>query len=577
MEESTTIRLVAIYDAFKDNKDVYLDTVAIVRCNNDNDDYKVISGKYIEKDSSFFNEIKALDGNLLNFPNEIKQVTNNKNKKNIYFFDQEFFKQRINMNEKSIKSVLLSLILKLNDIYLHINNDETIFTVYNKNEKVPDTNEIDKIKNGNIDDLADEVFNREEFEKSIRKIFENLLLHNNNDGVEDSEEIKSFVPVAMIGSFSPEPNKIPAFEKFREKEIKKEREKNHFSNYQIVNEMIEKISNKIVGQDDAIKTLVSNIYYNQVLIEHLEKEGEIDPSRLDSSKVAILLDGETGTGKTAIEKEIARMLDIPIVITNANSFSETGYVGPTITDILENLVDQTKGDINKAERGIVVLDEIDKVASKDEIYGKDMDKGVQEELLSFIGGGEYDVRINEGLFGKMERFDTSKLTFILSGAFTDLRDKKIKEAEKKYNTIGFGINKESDYEKTYTILPEDYIEYGLIREFFGRIKVLTSTRSYKFEDYKKILLTSEVSPLRNFEKSVIMFGYKGISYDEEFVDRLAKEALEMKTGARALQTIMSGIQNKLLLGLINHEFDGDIIYLTTSLVDDYKKANIREY
>ena len=116
-----------------------------------------------------------------------------------------------------------------------------------------------------------------------------------------------------------------------------------------------------------------------------------------------------------------------------------------------------------------------------------------------------------------------------------------------------------------------------MREFFGRIKVLTSTKSYKLEDLKKILLTSVISPLKNFENSVKMFGYSGISYDEDFVTELATVALEMGTGARSLQTIMSGIQSNMLMGLINQEFDKEKpIKLEKKLIYDYKKTNIRE-
>ena len=419
MEESYSIKLAAIYNEFEYSKDSYLDTVALVRYHNNSDFFEVVSGKYIGNTSFSYNEIKVSDKNILSYPNEIKMVTKVMDRKNIYFFDTEFFKEKINKYNNSIKDVLLDLMVRLNNIYLHKNNDGSIFTAFKFNEKVPNTDKLYDVASGSINDYVDEVFETKQIEEDVKGYIKKFIASVSDlDSLFDINDNINVLPLTNNEEkivFSPKDYNF-----VREK--KKEREINHFANNQIVNEMISSISNKIVGQENAIKTLVSNIYFNQVLIDNLEKEKEIDPSRLDSSKVAILLDGETGTGKTAIEKEIARMLNLPIVITNANSFSETGYVGPTITDILENLVDQANGDVSKAERGIVVLDEIDKVASKDEVYGKDMDKGVQEELLSFIGGGEYDVKVGEGFFGKMARFDTSKLTFILSGAFTDLRE-----------------------------------------------------------------------------------------------------------------------------------------------------------
>ena len=347
-----------------------------------------------------------------------------------------------------------------------------------------------------------------------------------------------------------------------------------------VNQIIDEVSEKIIHQESAIRTLATNIKFNQDLINKLSESESIDLAVLDSMKVAILLDGGTGTGKTAIAKDIASKLNLPLVITSANSFSETGYVGPTITDILKKLLSQTKGDVELAERGIVFLDEIDKIVVTDGVIGRDMKEGVQDELLAFIGGGEYDVRgdnFEDVLKGPI-KFDTSKLTFILSGAFTNLRERKIKENDAKNKPLGFSNIKQDSNSKIYSINPEDYIKEGLKREFFGRIKVLASTNSYSIEDLKDILLKSKISPLKNFEMVVKMYGYIGITYDDDFIDEVAKEAYEMNTGARALQTIMSGIQNKMLLEIMNKEFDISLpIHLSKKLINDYKSNSLRKY
>ena len=346
----------------------------------------------------------------------------------------------------------------------------------------------------------------------------------------------------------------------------------------LLNDMINNISKKIVGQNEAIVTLVSNILYNQILINEICSNYEIDAAELDSRKIGILLDGPTGTGKTAILKEISNKLNLPLIICNANSFSETGYVGPSITDILRKLYKMANKDVKLAERGIVVLDEIDKLASNSSMEGRDMKKGVQEELLGFISGGEYDFLLEDKFGSPSIHFDTSKLTFILSGAFTDLRDKKIKENEKNTSSIGFNTESNVTNNKTYTLNAQDYVDIGLQREFFGRIKVLTCTKEYDISDLKNILLNSTVSPLKNLEKTVITFGYSGITYTEDFLDRVCNQAIEMNTGARALQTIMSGIQNRLLLGLINQDFDLDKpIDLTPELLNEYNQSLVRTY
>ncbi|MBQ3474996.1 MAG: AAA family ATPase [Bacilli bacterium] len=580
----------AIYKKDKNNKYFELDNVALVEYIVEGDFFVVKTGKYSGATSYNFNRLFSEKDSILECQQEIYIHEEDKDLDYIYIFDKIFYVDRMK-GSGFFSNILLKLADDLYPIKLYRNNDGTIYTKRIDKKK----NDFDysglsaPIKNEPDDSMNTE--EKEKFDKAFNNLISGLLaisvISAANDMIseQDNQEDKRINDSNIDDSISPNifpfafsdisRGRIETAKQLRQKLIEaKEKQNTTQNNPKKVNEMIETISSKIVGQRKVIETLVSNIYYNQVLIDYLTKNGTYDPSRLDSSRVAILLDGSTGTGKTAIEKEIARMLDLPIVITNANSFSETGYVGPTITDILNKLLDQANGNLEKAERGIIVLDEIDKVASKENIYGKDMDRGVQEELLSFIGGGEYDLKSNE-LFSKPIRFDTSKITFILSGAFTDLREEKIKEEEKKNKPMGF--NTTTSKSNSYEITPEDYIKYGLMREFFGRIKVLTSTKSYKLEDLKKILLTSVISPLKNFENSVKMFGYSGISYDEDFVTELATVALEMGTGARSLQTIMSGIQSNMLMGLINQEFDKEKpIKLEKKLIYDYKKTNIRE-
>ena len=347
-----------------------------------------------------------------------------------------------------------------------------------------------------------------------------------------------------------------------------------------VKKVIESISKRIVGQNEAIKTLVSNIYFNQVLFDSVsDLNSDVISNELDSRKVAILLDGTTGTGKTAIIKEIATRFKLPMAVVNANSFSETGYVGPSITEMLSDLLNQANGNLELAQRGIIFLDEVDKIADCNEDDSHSMKLGVQKELLGFISGAKYDLKVdNKNFFekGTTIKFNTSKLTFILSGAFTRIKDKKIEEKNRK--VLGFNRDKEENVERTYTMSSDDYIEYGLMKEFFGRIKVIVSTKTYSVEDLKKILLESEISPIKGFEKNCIMFGYNGIDYDDEIIDILANEAYTIGTGARALQSLVTGMQDVIIYDLITHKFDDDnLVLFDKSLLDDYKKRTIRTY
>lgn len=587
------IRLVVIFDPCKENE-IKFNSIAFVEGTSPFNLFLIKSGKYKGRLSSDFNILRTSDGeSIFDSQVELKYEEFSKNKKSLYVIDDKILMEKyydnilrykIDAYDKYGFVIFCTNIcnFELLDTLLKIDNNGKIEkTEKNSGNTLSTSNVINMLKGYNndhsyIDKKADEY---EEYWKKRRNILEkNLTPQDLNKRKSIQKIVESLSPKEKqeLETFDSLLNRMLQLEE--ELKVKEENKKEEISDIK-VNSVIDKITNKIIGQDDAIKTLVSNIYHNQKLINFISEQEEIDPSLLDSSKVSILLDGETGTGKTAIEKEIAKELDLPIVITSANSFSETGYVGPTITDILKKLLDQTNGDIKKAERGIVVLDEIDKITKEEGIAGKSMHEGVQNELLSFIGGGEYDISNGGfGFFSNNIKFDTSKLTFILSGAFTDLREQKIKDEEKKYKSMGFTYNDESNNEKTYTLLPEDYIKFGLKREFFGRIKVLTGTKSYDHDAYKKILLESKISPLKNFEKTVKLYGYKGIKYDESFVNKLAEEAVKMKTGARGLQTVMSGIQNKLLMGLINHEFDLDKkIKLTTNLIDEYNKSYVRKY
>ena len=338
-----------------------------------------------------------------------------------------------------------------------------------------------------------------------------------------------------------------------------------------VNKIISDIKGKIIGQDEAIESVVANIYANQRIIETRNRD------LIATQKASILLDGPTGTGKTAILKEVADKLSLPIVVTSATSYSTTGYVGDTITDILGKLIEMADGNLELAQRGIVCIDEIDKLGGFSKEKEIVMRKGVQQELLAFISGGKYDVKLG-GFMGKKVEFDTSNLTFICMGAFTDIRDQKIEEKNKNSKPMGFAvseINEETDEDKTYNISEQDYIEYGLEREFVGRFALLTSTKAYSKKDYKNILLKSTISPLKTFIEFAKSFGVEEVNYDDAFIDEVCNMAYELNFGARGLHQIISNLKNVLLLDIINGQ--SKTIILTNEMLNKVKEKSIRTY
>jgi ATP-dependent Clp protease ATP-binding subunit ClpX len=334
-----------------------------------------------------------------------------------------------------------------------------------------------------------------------------------------------------------------------------------------VNQIIEDLKAKIVGQDKAIEAIVTNIYANQIIIETQNKD------LINNQKVSILLDGPTGTGKTAIIKAVADKLDIPMIITSATSYSGTGYFGSSVTDILDQLLVKTDYNISMAERGIVCLDEIDKLGEggREEMS---MKQEVQQELLAFISGEEFYVNICDEQFP----FNTSNITFIGMGAFTKIRDQK--HFEQKRDTqrvipIGFNSKIEpSKSIKSYNIIPEDYIHFGLQREFVGRFNLLISTKAYSVEDYKNILLNSTISPLKMFTLFASAFGIDEVKYDDEFIQALAENAYDCNFGARGLQQIMSDLKNSLLLDIINSKDNS--LTLTADMIKSKSNPKVKK-
>lgn len=340
-----------------------------------------------------------------------------------------------------------------------------------------------------------------------------------------------------------------------------------------INEVIKQIKGKIIGQDEAVEAVVSNIYANQRIIE----TGNQD--LISTQKASILLDGPTGTGKTAIIKEVADKLSLPIVITSSTAYSGTGYVGGSLTDILVKLLDKTKGNLELAQRGIVCLDEIDKLGQgSNETNNLKMKTAVQQELLTFISGAKFDIEY----MGKTVEFDTSNLTVIGMGAFTKIREQKIAEKlmqSQKHTTIGFASSDNTDIEQqtdnTYVMTAQDYINFGLERELIGRFSLLASTRAYSVEDYKNILVNSSISPLKMFIEFTKIFGVEDVSYDDDFIQMMAEMAYRDNFGARGLQKIVSNLKNSLLLEIMNSK--NKTITLTTEMLRKSEEKNIRSF
>ena len=278
----------------------------------------------------------------------------------------------------------------------------------------------------------------------------------------------------------------------------------------------------------------------------------------DGQRSIIFLDGPTGTGKTAIAREITEKLGIPFISSSVTNFSSAGYVGEDITDTLKELYKKADGDLEKAQRGIIVFDEFDKITYSQN-RGLEMKKAVQQQLLDFLGGGKYRLRIGNNIFDMKEiEFDTSKITFICLGALTDLRSQK---TEKK-QLMGFGSSQQNN-QKDYTITPQDLIGIGLEKELVGRFNTYLHTNDYSRENLSKILKESTISPLIGFRQWIESKGKK-LQIDDDVYNLIADQAYELNTGARSLQTVMNNIRTPFIKEVLRG--DNEIIHLDSETV-----------
>ena len=316
-------------------------------------------------------------------------------------------------------------------------------------------------------------------------------------------------------------------------------------------EFLEEIKEKFIGQE----TVAEELFYNIVNNQQLAEMDDIP----DGQRAIIFMDGPTGTGKTAITKEITKKLGIPFVSTSITNYSSTGYVGGDLTDILRDLYIQADGDLEKAQRGIVVLDEFDKISYSGS-GGLEMKRAVQQQLLDFMGGGKYKVHVGKGMFDSKEvEFDTSKLTFICLGALTDLHS--LKTAKK--TTLGFENNSQDNETNNYTITPQDLIGIGLERELVGRFNVYLHTNEYTLESLEKILRQSALSPIIGLKKLVESHGKK-LNIEDDVYPIIAEQAYNLNTGARGLQTIVNGIRTYYIKDILKGK--NDTIYIDAETV-----------
>ncbi len=360
------------------------------------------------------------------------------------------------------------------------------------------------------------------------------------DTIQNNSQDFSKIPGFSFINLADLQNVIPQRQKVKKKKPKEEKPAKELDIRSIPapHKIKASLDEYVIGQEHAKKVMSVAVY------NHYKRVATGTQDEIEIEKSNMLMIGPTGSGKTYLVKTLARLLDVPLAIADATSLTEAGYIGDDIESVLSKLLAAADNDVEKAERGIVFIDEIDKIAKKKDTHHRDVSgESVQQGMLKLLEGAEIEVPVganSKNAMVPLTTINTRNILFICGGAFPDLED-VIKERLNKKSSMGFQADLKDKYDKEPNLLSkvtvEDLRNFGMIPEFLGRMPIVFTLQSLTKEMLVRILKEPKNAILKQYQKLLALDEVQ-LEFNEGALEAIADKAMEKDTGARALRAII---------------------------------------